>query len=74
MTAIYYPEGITAQDLLPKIDARGVVVAGGLMPGQDAKYFRVGHMGLSVVNEELKHVEDTATAIWEALQECGFQG
>jgi alanine-glyoxylate transaminase/serine-glyoxylate transaminase/serine-pyruvate transaminase len=44
MTAIYYPEGITARDLLPKIDARGVVVAGGLIPSQDAKYFRVGHV------------------------------
>jgi alanine-glyoxylate transaminase/serine-glyoxylate transaminase/serine-pyruvate transaminase len=32
MTAVYYPEGITAADLLPKIAARGVVVAGGLMP------------------------------------------
>jgi hypothetical protein len=34
----------------------------------------ISELGMSVVNEELKHVEDAATAIWEALQECGFKG
>jgi alanine-glyoxylate transaminase/serine-glyoxylate transaminase/serine-pyruvate transaminase len=74
LTAIYYPEGITAADLLPKIAARGVVVAGGLMPGLGGTYFRVGHMGYSATEGEKGHVEETAGAIWAALGECGFKG
>lgn len=27
---LYYPEGVTASDLLPRLAKRGVVVAGGL--------------------------------------------
>lgn len=73
LTAIYYPSGVAGSDLLPKITARGVVVAGGLYPGENIKYFRVGHMGVSAVGSD-GHVEKTANAIVEALQECGFKG
>jgi alanine-glyoxylate transaminase / serine-glyoxylate transaminase / serine-pyruvate transaminase len=30
MTALYYPPGVTAADLLPRLAKKGVVVAGGL--------------------------------------------
>lgn len=40
------------------------------MPGEAAKYFRVGHMGLSAVNDDLGHVKKTADAIFDALSEC----
>jgi hypothetical protein len=30
MTALYFPPGVTAADLLPKLVKKGVVVAGGL--------------------------------------------
>lgn len=31
MTALYFPDGVKATDLLPKLTKRGVVVAGGLL-------------------------------------------
>jgi len=31
MTALYFPEGVAAGDLLPRLGAKGVVVAGGLL-------------------------------------------
>lgn len=41
---MYYPDGVGAE-LLGKIAAEGVVVAGGLHPDIKTRYFRVGHMG-----------------------------
>lgn len=31
MTALYFPEGVSAGDLLPRLGAKDVVVAGGLL-------------------------------------------
>ena len=45
LTACYYPEGVEASDILPRITAAGVITAGGLHPEIRARYFRVGHMG-----------------------------
>jgi alanine-glyoxylate transaminase/serine-glyoxylate transaminase/serine-pyruvate transaminase len=33
MSAFYFPEGVGAGDLLPKLGAKGIVVAGGLLAG-----------------------------------------
>ena len=33
MTALYFPEGVSAADLLPRLGAKDVVVAGGLLGG-----------------------------------------
>ena len=45
LTAMYYPEGVKGTELLPKLAANGVIVAGGLHKVIKAEYFRVGHMG-----------------------------
>lgn len=50
MTAIYLPEGITAAEILPSLMKKGVIFAGGLHKEIAAKYFRIGHMGVSVVS------------------------
>ena len=50
MTAIYLPDGITPPQVLPKLLARGVVVAGGLHREIATKYIRIGSMGVSVVS------------------------
>lgn len=63
LSAIYYPEGVSGADLLPKIGNEGVIVAGGLLPGINQKYFRVGHMG----STNLKEVDITLAAIEAAL-------
>ncbi|KAF8421938.1 pyridoxal phosphate-dependent transferase [Tirmania nivea] len=73
MTAIYLPEGVTAPDILPKLLAKGVVMAGGLHREIATKYFRFGHMGASVMNEDLGHIDKAIAALKEALAEAGYQ-
>jgi len=73
MTAIYLPEGVTAPDILPKLLAKGVVLAGGLHREIATKYFRFGHMGVSVMDEDLGHIDKAITALKEALAEAGYQ-
>lgn len=48
LSAIYYPEGVNGPELLGKIGEGGVVVAGGLHPSHAGKYFRVGHVCISL--------------------------
>lgn len=72
MSAIYFPEGISGPDLLPLVVKRGVVLAGGLHKDIKSKYFRVGHMGISSVEGERKHMDKLTNALKEALKEAGF--
>ncbi|KAJ2338750.1 hypothetical protein GGF43_006809, partial [Coemansia sp. RSA 2618] len=51
MTAVWLPASIKAADLLPKLKARGVVAAGGILAGQAHRYFRLGHMGISATGD-----------------------
>ena len=44
LSAVYYPNGITGQQLLPKIVSKGVMLAGGLHPNHSQEYFRIGHV------------------------------
>ena len=67
MTAPYYPDGVAAADLLPRIKAAGAVVAGGLHPDIRAKYFRIGHMGPTRLGDVLA----TVGAIEMGLVSCG---
>lgn len=69
MTAIYLPEGVTVPELLPKLMARGVVFAGGLHKEIAAKYFRFGHMGVSVMDSSRGEIEKALKALAEALEE-----
>ncbi|ORY44782.1 PLP-dependent transferase [Rhizoclosmatium globosum] len=74
LTAVYYPSGVTPAEFLGKVSGKGVLLAGGLHPEHAAKYFRVGHMNVSVVNDSmLGHLDVTLGAIKSALQECGFK-
>jgi alanine-glyoxylate transaminase/serine-glyoxylate transaminase/serine-pyruvate transaminase len=68
MTAPRFPEGVTKADLLPKIKAAGVVLAGGLHPEIKAEYFRIGHMGAVKVGDLLA----TIGAIEMGLAACGY--
>ncbi|KAF8629046.1 hypothetical protein AX15_003546 [Amanita polypyramis BW_CC] len=69
MTALYYPEGVTATDLLPRLSKKGVVAAGGLHKDIKDKYFRVGHMGITAVDGERGDIEKVVTSLREALGE-----
>jgi alanine-glyoxylate transaminase/serine-glyoxylate transaminase/serine-pyruvate transaminase len=68
MTAPRFPEGVTKADLLPRIKAAGVVLAGGLHPEIKAEYFRIGHMGAVTQGDLLA----TIGAIETGLAQCGY--
>ncbi|KAJ2794281.1 hypothetical protein H4R21_005562, partial [Coemansia helicoidea] len=70
MTAVWLPESIQAADLLPKLKARGVVAAGGILAGHAHRYFRLGHMGVSATRDN-GFVDATLAAAAAALEECG---
>jgi len=68
MTAPRYPAGVAGTDLLPKVTAAGVILAGGLHPAIKAEYFRIGHMG--VVNQG--DLLATIGALETGLAGCGY--
>ncbi|XP_006462077.1 hypothetical protein AGABI2DRAFT_151665 [Agaricus bisporus var. bisporus H97] len=70
MTALYYPEGLAASDILPRLAKRNIVVAGGLHTEIKDKYFRIGHMGITAVNEERGDIETIVRALEEAVKEA----
>lgn len=69
LTAPCYPEGVTGQELLPKVKAAGAILAGGLHPDIKATYFRVGHMGAVKPGDILA----TVGAIETGLAGCGYE-
>jgi alanine-glyoxylate transaminase/serine-glyoxylate transaminase/serine-pyruvate transaminase len=71
LSALWYPEGVGAE-LLARIAARGVVVAGGLHAAIRDRYFRVGHMGYAATVPEM--LRRTAEAVGEAVLEAGHPG
>ncbi len=68
MTAPRFPPGIGAADLLPKVTAAGVMLAGGLHPVIRAEYFRIGHMGVVTQGDLLA----TIGALETGLAGCGY--
>jgi alanine-glyoxylate transaminase/serine-glyoxylate transaminase/serine-pyruvate transaminase len=48
LSALTLPTGLKPADVVPKIAAQGVLVAGGLHPAIRDTYIRVGHMGVVV--------------------------
>mmetsp|Transcript_2634 Transcript_2634/g.3881 ORF Transcript_2634/g.3881 Transcript_2634/m.3881 type:complete len:116 (+) Transcript_2634:969-1316(+) len=73
LSAMKFPKGVSKEELLPKITKRGVIVAGGLHKKIKTTYFRVGHMGLSVLDGKRQHLVTVIEAIEGALIECGVK-
>ncbi|KAJ2061103.1 hypothetical protein GGI17_003283 [Coemansia sp. S146] len=71
MTAVWLPESITPADLLPRLKARGVVAAGGILAGNAHRYFRLGHMGITATQDN-GYVDIMLKAAGEALEESGL--
>jgi alanine-glyoxylate transaminase/serine-glyoxylate transaminase/serine-pyruvate transaminase len=69
MTAPRYPKGIGGAELLPKVQAAGATLAGGLHPQIKAEYFRIGHMGPTKLGDLLA----TIGAIEVGLRQCGHR-
>lgn len=68
LSAVRFPEGI-GPELVGAIRDQGVVVAGGLYPGLERTYFRVGHMGPVVGWPEA--LERTVRAVGNGLLALG---
>ena len=70
MTAIYFPDGLTAPDIIPRLLEQGVVVAGGLHKEIKDKYFRIGHMGITAVDtttrQDLDKVKNALVSVFKA--------
>ncbi|KAL6071250.1 alanine--glyoxylate transaminase [Balamuthia mandrillaris] len=72
ITAIRYPQGIKGPELLVKLKEKGIIAAGGIHRQIRAEYFRIGHMGVSVMHwQENKHLEKTVRALQDSLKELG---
>ncbi|KAH9940932.1 PLP-dependent transferase [Epithele typhae] len=70
MTALWFPEGITAADILGPLAKQDIVVAGGLHKDHKLKYFRIGHMGISAVDKNRADVEKVISALQASLAEA----
>ncbi|ODV64029.1 alanine--glyoxylate transaminase [Ascoidea rubescens DSM 1968] len=70
LTAAYFPKGIDGSLFLSSIYKKGIVLAGGIHKDIVGKYFRIGHMGVSVVERD--DVELVLSAIKETLSELGY--
>jgi alanine-glyoxylate transaminase/serine-glyoxylate transaminase/serine-pyruvate transaminase len=69
MTAIWLPEGVQVSDIVPSLAAKGVQIAGGIHTECATKYFRIGHMGISVTEPERGHIDKVIESLTSALQE-----
>jgi len=70
MTALYFPEGYSASDILPRLSAKGVVTAGGLLKDIKDRYFRIGHMGISVVQQSRGDIDKIIDSLRDSLEEA----
>ncbi|KAL8831790.1 MAG: hypothetical protein Q9170_005147 [Blastenia crenularia] len=73
MTAIYLPAEVKAPELLPNLLKKGVIFAGGLHKEIAAKYIRMGHMGVSVVDPSRRDIDKALEALKEGLGEAGYR-
>jgi len=73
MTAVYFPPGIAARDILPRLAKQGVIAAGGLHKDIKTKYFRVGHMGLTAIDSSRGDVDKIIDSIKKAFGEAKAQ-
>ncbi|KAI9025039.1 pyridoxal phosphate-dependent transferase [Phycomyces nitens] len=71
MTAVWLPEGLVAGQLVGSLAGKGVQIAGGILGELSPKYFRVGHMGISVM--ERNHIDKVIKAMTESFAELGYK-
>lgn len=70
LSAIKVPVGLSGP-VPPAVRVKGVTIAGGLYPGLQKTYFRVGHMGYCVTQPEM--LARTIRAVGDALNDLGGQ-
>ncbi|KAG8763200.1 hypothetical protein FRC12_008658 [Ceratobasidium sp. 428] len=70
MTAVYFPSGISAPDIIPRMLKQDVVIAAGLHKDIKDKYFRIGHMGATVADPERGDIDKIITALKNAFADA----
>ncbi|KAF8843897.1 PLP-dependent transferase [Paxillus ammoniavirescens] len=70
MTALYFPDGLVGSDIIPRLLEQGIVVAGGIHSSIKDKYFRIGHMGVSVVDPKRGDIDIVIKALAKTLKEA----
>ncbi|KAI0741549.1 PLP-dependent transferase [Daedaleopsis nitida] len=70
MTALWFPDGFAAPDLLPPLAKKDVVVAAGLHKDYKLKYFRIGHMGVTAIDQKRGDIDKVIAALKESLAEA----
>jgi len=70
MTAVYFPEGIAASDIIPRMLKQDVVIAAGLHKEIKEKYFRIGHMGVTVTDSSRGDIDKIISALKTAFAEA----
>ncbi|KAJ3784368.1 pyridoxal phosphate-dependent transferase [Lentinula aff. detonsa] len=73
MTALWYPDGLGAGDILPRLAKKGIIAAGGLHAETKDKYFRIGHMGITAVEKTRGDVDIVIKALKETLAEAAAE-
>jgi alanine-glyoxylate transaminase/serine-glyoxylate transaminase/serine-pyruvate transaminase len=73
MTAVWLPEGVEVSQLVPALAGKGVQIAGGILQGLATKYFRVGHMGISVMDDDRQHIQKVKDSLVSSLNELGYK-
>ncbi|ORZ03052.1 pyridoxal phosphate-dependent transferase [Syncephalastrum racemosum] len=73
MTAVWLPEGVELPQLVPALAGKGVQIAGGLHKDCATKYFRIGHMGISVMEDDRQHITKVVDALKSSLTELGYK-
>ena len=68
LSAVYYPQGVVGGELLKLMTAGGIVVAGGLHPSHNTKYFRIGHMNISATELENGHIDKVISVLESSLK------
>lgn len=71
LSAVRFPKGIVAADIVPKLVEKDIVVAGGLHKAIATEYFRIGHMGITATETERGDVDRLINGIKEVLAEKG---
>ncbi|KAI0825888.1 pyridoxal phosphate-dependent transferase [Irpex lacteus] len=70
LSAIYLPEGLGVADLVPRLSQKQVVITGGIHKDNKDKYFRIGHMGTTVVDKSRGDIDTVINALKESLKEA----
>lgn len=73
LSVVYYPEGINGGDLLAKMAENGFTIASGIYKDYKDKYFRIGHMGDSVVGQRKDEFPQCYEALKKSLQQLGYK-